>query len=87
LVARADRQIAQKSLATPPGDNALETYQQIVALDKNDPAGPQLLARIKQTYLLWARAAEKRGQPEDARRLTERAQSLDRRFPADDGGN
>jgi hypothetical protein len=87
LVARADRQIAQKSLATPPGDNALETYQQIVALDKNDPAGPQLLARIKQTYLLWARAAEKRGQPEDARRLTERAQSLDRRFPAAEGGN
>jgi hypothetical protein len=81
LVARADRQIAQKSLTTPPGDNALETYQRIVALDKNNPAGPRLLARIKQTYLLWARAAETHGEPEAARRLTEQAQSLDRRFP------
>jgi hypothetical protein len=80
LVARADRQIAEKSLATPQGDNALETYQELVALAPNDPAGPQLLDRIKQTYLLWARAAEKHGQTEDARHLTERALSVDRRF-------
>lgn len=80
LVARADRQIAEKSLATPQGDNALETYQALAALAPNDPAGPQLLDRIKQTYLLWARAAEKHGQTEDARRLTERALSVDRRF-------
>jgi hypothetical protein len=84
LVARADRQIAKKSLATPQGDNALETYQELVALAPNDPAGPQLLDRIKQTYLFWAHAAEKHGQTEDARRLTERALSVDRRFRRSD---
>jgi type II secretory pathway predicted ATPase ExeA/tetratricopeptide (TPR) repeat protein len=77
LIAVAKRQIAEKLLTTPAGDNAYETYRKIVALTPDSPEAAALLAEIKDTYLSWARTAEERGAGEDARRFYERALSVD----------
>lgn len=77
LTDRAERQIAEKLLTTPAGDNAYETYRQMAALAPGHPAAADILAQIKDTYLGWAVAAEGRGAFEDARRFYERGLSVD----------
>lgn len=77
LGARAERQLAAKLLTTPAGDNAFETYQQMVELDPGHPAAAEILTQIKQTYRNWAVTAEERGQLEEARRFYERGLTVD----------
>lgn len=77
LVDLAERQIADKLLTTPAGDNAFETYGRIVALIPDSPEAAAILDEIKDTYLSWAATAEERGGYEDARRFYERALSVD----------
>ncbi|HEV7371145.1 ankyrin repeat domain-containing protein [Arenibaculum sp.] len=77
LVDLAERQIADKLLTTPAGDNAFETYGRIVALVPDSPEAAAILDEIKGTYLSWAATAEERGGYEDARRFYERALSVD----------
>lgn len=77
LVAVAERQIAEKLLTTPAGNNAYETYEKIVALAPDSPEAAAILEGIKDTYLSWARTAEERGVHEDAKRFYERALSVD----------
>ena len=76
LLAKAGRQRAGQRLTTPKGDNALETYQLILAID---PANAEVLTGIqamRQQYLQWADAALASGDTGKARLFTERARGM-----------
>jgi len=47
LVARAKRQIGERKLDRPPGDNALETYRLMAARGADDPAAQGVAAQLK----------------------------------------
>lgn len=73
LAQRADRQIEQKRLTTPPGDNALDTVREIEGLIPEHESAARLRAQIADTYVRWGRQAEARRQVDDARRFYGRA--------------
>jgi hypothetical protein len=58
LFARAQRELAEGKLDSPENDNAFRTYQQIVLLAPDDPAGPRLLSMIRERGLDQAREVE-----------------------------
>ena len=53
--------IVGRRLSSPPGDNAIEIYQQVLRLDENNVDARQGLARIADFYESKARAALERG--------------------------
>jgi cyclophilin family peptidyl-prolyl cis-trans isomerase len=61
LLAKAETQHAAKRLTTPAGDNALESYQEVLQLIPDHTAALAGLQRIKGQYLQWAKAAQQRG--------------------------
>jgi type II secretory pathway predicted ATPase ExeA len=73
LAQRADRQLEQKRLTTPIGDNALDTVREIEGLVPDHEAARRLRGQIAETYVRWARQAEVRRQVDDARRFYTRA--------------
>jgi hypothetical protein len=73
LAQRADRQLEQKRLTTPAGDNALDTVREIEGLVPGHEAAARLRSQIAETYVRWARQAEARRQVDDARRFYIRA--------------
>lgn len=77
LLTQADRQIGDKLLTTPAGNNAFETYQRIVSLDPGNAEAARIKERIKDTYANWAETAQSRGEFDAARRFYERALSVD----------
>jgi len=69
----AQRQIDGDRLTTPPGDNALESYQAVL---RKAPGNGEALAgidRIAAIYAQWAQIAEEKGSPARARRYIEKA--------------
>jgi len=69
----AQRQIDEDRLITPPGDNALESYQAVL---RKTPGNGEALAgidRIAAIYAHWAQIAEEKGSPARARRYIEKA--------------
>ncbi|HSK38566.1 MAG TPA: ankyrin repeat domain-containing protein [Arenibaculum sp.] len=77
LLAQADRQIGEKLLTTPEGNNAFETYQRIINLDPGSAEAARIRERIKETYENWAETAQSRGEIDAARRFYERALIVD----------
>lgn len=73
LLAQIESQVARQNLTTPSGDNALETLRTLAEIDPDHTAVPALRQRIVETYRLWARQAERRGQWEFARTYYQRA--------------
>ena len=60
LLAQAERQIAANHLTTPTDDNALDTFEEVLGLDPVNTAARNGKERIKDQYMTWARAAERR---------------------------
>ncbi|NJN45700.1 MAG: hypothetical protein HC808_03550 [Candidatus Competibacteraceae bacterium] len=56
----------QTQLLQPPGDNAYETYQQVLTLDAENDRAQQGLARIIDTYQQQAEALRDQGQWQDS---------------------
>ena len=55
LLKRAEQQFAKLQLMKPEKNNAWETYQEILDLIPNQPKALAGIAKIKQTYVSWAR--------------------------------
>ncbi len=54
LLALASQQFEAKNLTTPPGENALETYQSILSKYPNYLAAKQGIKNIHERYVSWA---------------------------------
>ena len=62
LLGRARQQMVANRLTMPTGDNALETYREILRLAPNQAEAVAGIQRIKAQYVQWAEAAEQRGE-------------------------
>ena len=60
LLNQAEQQHAKKQLTTPDGDNAWQTYQDILNLDPDNNQALLGINKITKTYVLWAREEIKR---------------------------
>ncbi|MDM8551252.1 DUF1566 domain-containing protein [Desulfobacterales bacterium HSG2] len=66
LLKTAEEQFGKNRLTTPRGNNAYETYQQVLAIDFENEAATQGIERIADQYLAWANAALAREDFSDA---------------------
>jgi hypothetical protein len=69
----AQRQIDGDQLTTPPGDNALESYQTVLRRQPGNVEARAGIDRIAAIYAQWAQIAEHKGSPGRARRYIEKA--------------
>jgi len=76
LLARADDQIARLALTTPTGDNAYETYQEILSARPDNAAALQGVRRIVEKYVELAEQAAARGASERAHTYLGKALAL-----------
>jgi len=73
LLEEAERLYGEKKLTTPEENSALARYRAVLALDPDNREARNGLARIVETYVDWATAAEDRGDPAKAERYYGRA--------------
>lgn len=76
LLAKAQRQVAQLALTTPTGDNAYETYQQILSLLPNDSAALAGIREVGAKYAALAEQVQARGEFQKADRYAAKAIEL-----------
>jgi hypothetical protein len=77
LLARADVQIEAKQLTTPVGNNAWETYQQVLQLSPQNEEAKKGRERIKAQYKNWAEFAIQKADWSRAKLFLERGLSVD----------
>ena len=77
LLARADVQIEAKQLTTPVGNNARETYQQVLQMSPQNEEAKKGLERIKAQYKNWAEFAIQEADWRRAKLFLERGLSVD----------
>jgi tetratricopeptide (TPR) repeat protein len=73
LLNQAEQQHAKKQLTTPDGDNAWQTYQDILNLDSGNNQALLGINKITKTYVLWAREEIKRDNLQHAEFLFSKA--------------
>lgn len=66
LIQKAKTQVAQGKLGKPPGDNAYETYQTVLALDPNQVAAKTGIQQLADKQLALAKSAQGKGKLDDA---------------------
>ena len=76
LLDRARQQIAAFALTTPEGDNAYETYQEVLALAPGHEGALQGFQDIAGKYVELAQSAERKGDPGLARRYYAKASGV-----------
>jgi hypothetical protein len=76
LLARAHQQIEAFALMTPPGDNALETLQRVLAVMPTQPDALQGIREIATRYAVLATQAERRGEHDLAKRYVDKGLHL-----------
>jgi hypothetical protein len=76
LLAAAAKDVAELRLTTPRGNNAVEKYQSVLALDPDNDAARQGLRTVSDRYVDLAGTALGRNQFAAARRYLELAQSI-----------
>lgn len=54
LLVLANYQFENKQLSTPPGDNALETYQNILVKHPNNKSAAEGVKKVHDKYIAWA---------------------------------
>ena len=81
LLRGAQDALAEDRLRRPPGENAFAKYQSVLALDPDNEAAKQGLAKVAGRYLALARAALSGGDPEKAAHYLEEAVEVDSRHP------
>lgn len=77
LLERADKQKGAKRLTTPAGDNALETYQEVLQLVPQHAEALAGLNELKGQYRQWAEAAQQKGEWTKAEGYYEAALKVD----------
>ncbi|WP_119461385.1 ankyrin repeat domain-containing protein [Rhodospirillaceae bacterium SYSU D60014] len=82
LLGQARRQIADLALTTPEGDNAYETYQEVLALAPGHDAALQGFQDIAGKYVELAQSAERKGEESLARRYYAKAAKVAPDYPA-----
>jgi tetratricopeptide (TPR) repeat protein len=81
LLAKAEKQVTRGKLTTPPGDNALETYQLLLRLTPQHEQALAGIRAIQQRYQEQAEAAAKAGKWTTARAQYEKALAIDPHDP------
>ena len=76
LLATAAEHLQQKRLTSPRAGNAYLTYQQVLELDPENEAALAGIEDIANTYLLWARSNNSRGNLDKSLRYTDRGLSV-----------
>ncbi len=69
LLTVGEGHLRRDRLSTPPGDNAVDTFQQVLALEPGNTSALSGLARVADRYAVLTRAAIREGDPAAARRL------------------
>lgn len=77
LLSIADYQISVNNLTEPEGDNAMDSYRQILAFEPDNNEAHQGLQRIKQLFINWALNNEQGNNLDRARRYYEKALLID----------
>jgi tetratricopeptide (TPR) repeat protein len=77
LLERARGQLAAEKLTTPRGDNALESYQEVLRSQPGHEGALEGIRRIKGKYVQWAEAAKQRGDWTSAEGYYEKAMRVD----------
>jgi general secretion pathway protein A len=77
LSARAAQQLAAKQLTRPTGNNALETYQEMLQLDPQSQDARVGMKRIRDQYRRWAEAAMRKREWAQAQRYYANALTID----------
>jgi len=80
LLRQADGQVAKLALTTPAGDNAFETYQEILAVEPTNDAALAGIRELGVKYVDLANLAAAQGDLAQANRYAEKAEQL---APAD----
>lgn len=76
LLKLAETQIDQKKLSTPPSDNALDTYNEVLKLDPHNQAALEGIQLIKERYQTWAKLDIKEGNSRRAIYFLQRAMEI-----------
>jgi hypothetical protein len=76
LLARARQQIEALALTSPPGDNALETLEGVLAAMPSQPDALQGIKDIAGKYAILAAQADKRGERDLAKRYLDKGLRL-----------
>ncbi len=82
LTARALDQSVRGNLVSPKGDNAAESYREIIALDANNSVAAQGMRSIVQRMLANAQSALIAGEQGKAQKFVESARAIDPRAPS-----
>lgn len=77
LLELAESQIANRRLSLPAGNNALETYRQILSLVPEHEGAKQGISKVKQLYNNWFEAARERGDWDKAKALAQKSASIE----------
>ena len=77
LLMLAEYQFENKQLSTPPGDNALETYQKILELAPNNQIAIDGNKKVHGKYLSWANYYYKNNDIDLAKQFYNKALSID----------
>ena len=77
LLSIAELQISELKLTNPQGDNALESYKQILEIDLENVQAREGIASIKEMFLGWAENNISSNKPDRARQYYEKALLVD----------
>ncbi len=77
LLVLAESQLENKNLSTPPGDNALETYQKILTQFPNHESAISGVNKVHDRYINWANYYYKNNQNKRAKYFYNKALSID----------
>ena len=77
LLLLAEHQLENKRLSTPAGDNALETYRNILANDPNNKTAINGIKKVRDRYLNWANYYLQNNEVERATNFYNKALSID----------
>ncbi len=81
LLGEAQAALDADRLTTPADNNALDRYQQVLAIDPDNSAAIDGVNRITETYLAWSRDYAEAGNIQPARRFLALAERVDPNHP------
>lgn len=76
LLARADRQLADGQLTTPPGNSAADSYREVLRREPGNTRATEGMSAIADRYAMLARYRLRRDELGDARTMVERGLEL-----------
>ncbi len=77
LLSEAENYLAKDQLTSPEGANALQAFQQVLALDSSSQQAKQGIQRIAERYQVLARGQWQKGNLDSAQSLLQKGKSLE----------